>query len=158
MTWQKQIAHFQWLVGRDTDEQHAEYLAMKHASHEAGAWNAIYNIVADALCGFIGFGPAYSRRTVGPIHAFVENAVPAFLKRLKGMVHYRRCHLNSWIRRISSNSSAIPFRAKHLHQWLHYCRESTRAGIIQSLFHGIGNVALWHLHWGKSPCGAALPV
>ena len=84
MTWQKQVAHFQWLVGRDTDEQHAEYLAMKRASHDAGAWNAIYNVIADALCGFIGFGPDYSRRTIGPIHAFVENAVTAYLKTVEG--------------------------------------------------------------------------
>lgn len=84
MTWSKQVAHFQDLVGHRTEERHAKFLAMKRASHEAGDWNAIYNIVGGGLCGFIGFGPEYSRRTLGPIHTFVENAIPAFLNTVEG--------------------------------------------------------------------------
>lgn len=84
MTWSKQIAHFQRLVGRDTDEDHARYLAMKRDLHEGGAWTAIDNITADGLRGFIGFGPEYARRTVGPIHAFILDGVSAFLKTVEG--------------------------------------------------------------------------
>jgi hypothetical protein len=84
MTWGKQVAHFQRLVGRDTDEDHAAYVASKRALHERGAWNAIDNIIDDAICGLIAFGPEFSRHRLGPLHAYVADSVAAYLLTVEG--------------------------------------------------------------------------
>ena len=84
MTWGKQSAHFQRLIGSDSEEHLAKYLSLKRAHHDAGAWNSIQYVVEQALPGFVGLGPEYSRRTVGPIHAFVPQAVSTYLKTIEG--------------------------------------------------------------------------
>jgi hypothetical protein len=84
MTWSKQITHFQRLVGRDTDEDRATYIASKRALHERGAWQAIDNVIADALRGFLAFGPEYARRAYGPLHEFAAPAVAAYVETTEG--------------------------------------------------------------------------
>jgi hypothetical protein len=84
MSWTELVAHFQRGAGRHTDADHARFIEPRREMHARGAWQAIDNVIDGAMRGFIAFGPDYSRRRQGPLHAYVVDSVATYLLTVEG--------------------------------------------------------------------------